>query len=84
MALLRASYRMAYVLPVRSYRNPFRSGRVPESRLDQLAAGVCCPNNGRPPRFVQTTLGVEREIINNLTVEVSFIDNRGVWLIQTG
>ena len=38
------------------------------------------PNNGRPPRFVQTTVGIEREIANNLSVNASFIDNRGVWL----
>ena len=42
------------------------------------------PNNGSPPRFLQTTFGVEREIANNLTVKVSFIDNRGVWLESDG
>lgn len=42
------------------------------------------PNNGRPPRFVQTTVGIEREVIKNLTVNASFIDNRGVWLNSDG
>ena len=42
------------------------------------------PNNGRPPRFQQATVGVERELVNNLTVNVSFIDNRGVWLNSDG
>jgi Carboxypeptidase regulatory-like domain/TonB dependent receptor len=42
------------------------------------------PNNGRPPRFQQTTFGIERAIENNLTVNVSFIDNRGVWLNSDG
>src|SRR5882762_6144470 len=42
------------------------------------------PNNGRPPRFQQTTIGVEREIMNDLVVDVSFIDNRGVWLNSDG
>jgi hypothetical protein len=42
------------------------------------------PNNGRPPRFVQSTVGIEREIANNLTVNVSWIDNRGVWLNSDG
>ena len=41
-------------------------------------------NNGRPPRFLQSTVGVEREIINNLSVNVSFIDDRGVWLNSDG
>jgi hypothetical protein len=42
------------------------------------------PNNGRPPRFQQATVGVEREVVNNLTVNISFIDNRGVWLNSDG
>jgi hypothetical protein len=42
------------------------------------------PNNGRPPRFQQTTFGFEREIMNDLSVDFSFIDNRGVWLNSDG
>ena len=42
------------------------------------------PNNGRPPRFVQSTIGIERAITNNLTVKISYIDNRGVWLNSDG
>jgi hypothetical protein len=42
------------------------------------------PNNGRPPRFVQSTIGIERAITNNLTIKISYIDNRGVWLNSDG
>jgi hypothetical protein len=42
------------------------------------------PNNGRPARFVQTSIGFEREILKDLSVEASFIDNRGVWLESDG
>jgi len=42
------------------------------------------PNNGRPPRYLQSTIGIEREIANNLTVNISFIDDRGVWLNSDG
>jgi Carboxypeptidase regulatory-like domain len=42
------------------------------------------PNNGRPARFQQTTFAVEREIVNNLSVKVSYINNRGVWLNSDG
>ena len=42
------------------------------------------PNNGRPPRFLQSTIGIEREIVNNLTVNISFNDDRGVWLNSDG
>ena len=41
-------------------------------------------NGGRPARFFQTTVGFEREIVRNLSVEASFIDNRGVWLESDG
>ena len=42
------------------------------------------PNNGRPARFVQSTIGFEREVFKDLSVEASFIDNRGVWLESDG
>jgi hypothetical protein len=42
------------------------------------------PDNGRPPRFVQSIVGIEREIARDLSVKVSLIDNRGVWLNSDG
>jgi hypothetical protein len=42
------------------------------------------PHAGKPARFVQTTIGIEREVLKNLSVEASFIDNRGVWLESDG
>ncbi len=42
------------------------------------------PNNGRPARFTQSIFGVEREILKDLSVQASFIDNRGVWLESDG
>jgi Carboxypeptidase regulatory-like domain/TonB dependent receptor len=42
------------------------------------------PNNGKPARFLQSTIGFEREVIKDLSVEASFIDNRGVWLESDG
>jgi Carboxypeptidase regulatory-like domain/TonB dependent receptor len=62
----------------------FDPGAFPNPGSTNSPPAFVVPNNGRPPRFVQTTLGVEREIKNNLTVEVSFIDNRGVWLNSDG
>jgi hypothetical protein len=41
-------------------------------------------NNGRPARFVQSSIGFEREIAKDLSVEASFIDMRGVWLESDG
>ena len=36
-------------------------------------------NGGRPSRSTQWSLGVQREIVRNLTVEASYVGNRGVW-----
>ena len=41
------------------------------------------PNGGRPPRINQWSLGMQREITQNLVVEASYIGNRGVWLQAT-
>lgn len=38
------------------------------------------PNGGRPARMNQWNLAVQREIIPNLSVEVAYVGNRGVWL----
>jgi hypothetical protein len=42
------------------------------------------PRAGKPARFVQSTIGIEREIAKNLSVEIAFIDNQGVWLESDG
>jgi len=84
MALLRASYRMAYRTPRPLLPQPISIRARSRSRLDQLAAGVCCPKQRPSAAFRANNTWVEREIINNLTVEVSFIDNRGVWLNSDG
>ncbi len=36
-------------------------------------------NAGRPPRMIQWSLSIQREIARNLAVEVSYIGNRGAW-----
>ena len=41
------------------------------------------PNGGRPPRIVQWSIGVQREITQNLVVEASYVGNRAVWLQAT-
>ncbi len=37
------------------------------------------PNGGRPSRSTQWSVGVQREIVPNLTVEADYVGNRGVW-----
>ena len=36
-------------------------------------------NAGRPPRIIQWSVGLQREVLPNLVVDVSYIGNRGVW-----
>ena len=62
----------------------FDPGAFPNPGQLNSPPSFIVPNNGRPPRFVQTTVGIEREIVNNLTVNASFIDTRGVWLNSDG
>jgi hypothetical protein len=62
----------------------FDPGAYPNIGQINSPPNFIVPNNGRPPRFQQTTFGVERAIVNDLTVNISFIDNRGVWLNSDG
>jgi len=42
------------------------------------------PNAGRPPRQMQWSIGIQREIQRNLIVEASYVGNRGVWWTGAG
>jgi hypothetical protein len=62
----------------------FDPGAYPGPGSIQSPPNYTVPNNGKPARFFQTTFGFEREIAKDLSVEASFIDNRGVWLESDG
>jgi hypothetical protein len=36
-------------------------------------------NAGRPPRIMQWSIGLQRELVRNLVVEAAYVANRGVW-----
>ncbi|HYR86235.1 MAG TPA: TonB-dependent receptor, partial [Terriglobia bacterium] len=36
-------------------------------------------NAGRPPRQIHWSIGLQRQVTNNLMVEASYVGNRGVW-----
>ncbi|HJT89172.1 MAG TPA: TonB-dependent receptor [Bryobacteraceae bacterium] len=46
--------------------------------------GMLDNNAGRPARQNQWSIGIQREITNNLVVEASYVGNRGVWWNSTG
>jgi hypothetical protein len=62
----------------------FDPGAYPNIGQTNSPPNFIVPNNGRTPRYVQSTVGIEREIANNLSVNLSFIDDRGVWLNSDG
>ncbi|HMF78704.1 MAG TPA: TonB-dependent receptor [Bryobacteraceae bacterium] len=39
-------------------------------------------NSGRPPRIMQWTFGLQREVSRSLLVEANWVGNRGAWLSQ--
>jgi hypothetical protein len=41
-------------------------------------------NAGRPPRQLMWSIGVQRELTTNLSLEVSYVGNRGVWWMSNG
>jgi len=62
----------------------FDPGAYPNVGQLNAPPAFTVPNNGRPARFLQSTIGLQREITQNLSVEAAFIDNRGVWLESDG
>ena len=62
----------------------FDPGAYPGPGSIQSPPNFTVPHNGKPARFWQTTIGFEREVAKDLSVEASFIDNRGVWLESDG
>ena len=51
-------------------------GSAPGSWID--------PHAGYPSKSYQWSVGVQREIVRNLVVDVAYVGNRGVWLPSTG
>jgi len=41
--------------------------------------GLLDPNAGRPPRQMQWSIGIQREITKDIAVEASYVGNVGVW-----
>jgi hypothetical protein len=62
----------------------FDPGFYPNAGQLNSPPNFTVPNNGKPARFVQSTVGVQRELLKDLSVEASFIDMQGVWLESDG
>jgi hypothetical protein len=56
------------------YPISFRGSTPPQSPFISIDR-----NAGRPPRILQWSIGLQRELARNLVVEASYVGNRGVW-----
>src|SRR5215472_3825530 len=72
----------AYVLP---WPNP-SAGAYPNPNFPAALNGITSvvdQNAGRPARQVQWSVGLQREIISDLVVDVAYVGNRGAWWLST-
>jgi Carboxypeptidase regulatory-like domain len=58
----------------------FDPGAFTQAGTLQAPPAMPYPHNGRPPRMVQTDIGLQRELGKDLMVEGAWVDERGVWL----
>jgi len=61
------------------YFNPGQFPNIPGQVASANIPTVIDPNAGRPPRQLQWSVGVQREVMQNLLVEASFVGNRGAY-----
>jgi hypothetical protein len=56
------------------YPVPFNGATIPSSPFIYID-----PNAGRPPRILQWSIGLQRQLARSLVVEAAYVGNRGVW-----
>jgi hypothetical protein len=66
------------------YASNFDPGILPRSGQIDAASPWVDPDGGRPPRVMQWSIGVQREINRNLVVDLSYVGNRGAWFQANG
>jgi len=64
----------------------FDPGQYPQPGFagSQSPAVFYDANAGRPPRQFQWSIGIQREILQDLAVDISYVGNRGVWWYAPG
>ncbi len=74
--------------PGNRFGNPVNVWPNYAPRPFEIAPGVRPPyspfthidrNSGRPPRIMQWSIGLQRELTQNLVIEANYVGNRGVW-----
>jgi hypothetical protein len=54
-------------------------GQVPLPGTTASPSQQIDPHAGRPPRVLQWSFGIQREVTKDLVVEATYVGNRGVW-----
>ncbi|MEP6717290.1 MAG: TonB-dependent receptor, partial [Terriglobia bacterium] len=62
------------------YKATLDPGALPLPGQNNAPQVIIDPSWGRPPRINQWSVGIQREVSRNLSVEVAYVANRGVWL----
>ncbi len=66
------------------YKANFDPGLRPQPGQINSPGALTDRNGGRPPRLIQWSIGLQREITKNLVVEANYVGNRGVWFEANG
>jgi hypothetical protein len=73
------NYVNGVAVPFRPTWPDLRPGLFPAPGTISGAPIVFDQNSGRPARQLQWSIGVQREILRDLAIDVSYVANRGVW-----
>jgi hypothetical protein len=66
------------------YSSSFDPGLRPRPGQIDSPGALTDRNGGRPPRLIQWSIGVQRQIQKDLVVEANYVGNRGVWFEANG
>jgi hypothetical protein len=73
------AYNLRDGLPYKIVFPNFDPGQIPAPGTISTPQVTFDRNSGRPPRIIQWSLGLQRELARNLLVEATYVGNRGVW-----
>jgi hypothetical protein len=62
----------------------FNPGQIPATQGGSPPAGAVDPHAGYPPRLLMWSIGIQRELSKDISLEVSYVGNRGAWWNSDG